>query len=500
MPDENSRPTPNDLERRLQAIAEIGVLFESTMSRDDVLDRIVTRTAELMEAERSTLYLFDDEGVLVSRVFDRETPTDIRLLPGQGIAGWVARNDKGLRVDDAYEDDRFDEEWDRRTGFRTRAVACQPIHGRHGEVIGVIEVLNKRAAAVFLQDDSELLALLAGQLTLIIENARLLIDLMEKNQELIATRGALSYRVKETQLLLDLEQRVAEAVDLDALFPAVLERTLKETQAQVALLYRLDDCGAETRVLRADEPVVRVLRVSAGTGFVGWVAEKGAAVCLEAPTADARFARQLERRIGVSLDSVAAVPMRECNEAPAIGTLLVANKRGETSFSDRDLKMLNLIAGRIVRAMAHVGDREEFERERRLATVGRLMAGVLHDIKSPLASIMGYSELLAESSETPEADQYSAAVQRAVDQIAAMAEEIIAFSKGDRELLLSKVRVDELMQRLVEQLETVLLITTSSSPASCAARGSSASMWTRFYGRFRTSQSTPSRRWIGAAS
>jgi len=67
----------------------------------------------------------------------------IRLAPGQGIAGWVAREGRGAIVPNVQEDPRFYPEVDKRTGFQTKAIACAPIRSR-GEVIGVLEAINPR--------------------------------------------------------------------------------------------------------------------------------------------------------------------------------------------------------------------------------------------------------------------------------------------------------------------------------------------------------------------
>jgi PAS domain S-box-containing protein len=65
----------------------------------------------------------------------------MRLQPGQGIAGWVAQQGFGTVVPAASEDGRYFQDFDRRLGFITRAIACAPIRSQD-EVIGVLEALN----------------------------------------------------------------------------------------------------------------------------------------------------------------------------------------------------------------------------------------------------------------------------------------------------------------------------------------------------------------------
>jgi signal transduction histidine kinase/putative methionine-R-sulfoxide reductase with GAF domain len=450
---------PGDTARLLQqlrALREIGLVLESTMSLDEVLTTVVERMSKLMDAERATLFLLDESGFLVSRAIDGDDIVEIRLASGQGIAGWVALHGSTLLVPDAYADERFDPTWDKKSGFHTLCVICCPIRSNAGTVIGVIEILNKNNGGQFSSADIELAGLLAGQLTLTIENSRLMVDLVQKNQALIKVKQGLHRRVAEVNLLLDLERRVAEADDLESLFLSILSRTREAIVAQIAILYRIDESGAEMRVVDQELPIARVLRVSVGTGFAGWVAAKGKELSLEAPTADSRFTAQLEQRIGVGLENLAAVPLQASEDEPVIGALLVANKGIGDEFDESDMALLRLIAARLALAMTHLSGREERERERRLATVGRLMAGVLHDLKSPISIISGYAELLAEKIKDPEGDEYFDHLNKAVQRISKMAEEIIAFSRGEREILVSNVSLDEFLASFVKQLKPIL--------------------------------------------
>jgi signal transduction histidine kinase len=131
---------------------------------------------------------------------------------------------------------------------------------------------------------------------------------------------------------------------------------------------------------------------------------------------------------------------------------MVANSKHSDRFEEADMALLRLIARRFAQAVEELSTREKLERDRRLATVGRLLAGVLHDLKSPMAVISGYSELLAYKAGDEEASGYLEQIHSALDRITTMAEEIISFSRGDREVLFSNVDVTQTMQRFFEQI------------------------------------------------
>jgi len=98
--------------------------------------------------------------------------TEIRVTIGRGIAGTVAATGETINIPDAYADPRFNQEVDRRTGYRTRSILCAPVRDGAGEVVGVSQVLNK-ASGPFTRDDESLLAALSAQAFIALDNARL---------------------------------------------------------------------------------------------------------------------------------------------------------------------------------------------------------------------------------------------------------------------------------------------------------------------------------------
>ncbi len=445
------------MERQLHCLRQIGLVLESTMGLDDVLSQTIAQITPLMEAERSTLYVADSRGVFVSRVIEGDEVSEIQLELGQGIAGWVARTGKPLNIPDAYQDHRFDPSWDKKSGFVTRCVICHPIQS-HPEknIIGVVEVLNKRDGASFDDADMELLGLLAGRLALIIENSRLMVDLVEKNKALVDAKSALLRRNQELDLLLDLERRISQSEDMGALSVSILKRVIDISHAQVGLLYLTDDTGAEMRVATAGVPGHRVFRVGLGLGFTGWVAAKGQEINLDAPTTDPRYSERMSERIGVTPKTVAAVPLLARHNARSHGAMLVANRNTGTAFDETDMSLLRLVAARFSQAIEEFSNREERERERRLATIGRLLTGVLHDLKTPMSVISGYADLLAADARSKEGETYLAHIEKALDRITTMTREIIAFSRGERRILKSSVLIEDVMTDFFQCIRPIL--------------------------------------------
>jgi NtrC-family two-component system sensor histidine kinase KinB len=134
----------------MTAVAESAAVITASLQLDQVLQRILEQISQALDTEVVSLALIDPhEKVLEFKASTGETKYPIvglSLNLDQGIAGWVAREGRGVVVPDVSEDERFYSEIDEITGFETRAVACAPIRTR-GDVIGVLEALNPSEGA-----------------------------------------------------------------------------------------------------------------------------------------------------------------------------------------------------------------------------------------------------------------------------------------------------------------------------------------------------------------
>ncbi|MCK6543002.1 SpoIIE family protein phosphatase [bacterium] len=156
---------------RLLAIVEIGKLLNSTIHLDQLLEIILDTALQNLQAERGTLYLIDfEKKELWSKVLKGEET--IRLPIGKGIAGTVAATGETIFLTDAYDDPRFNPEFDKKSGFRTSSMLCTPMKNREGRMIGVFQILNKREGE-FEKSDIEFLDTLSLDACIAIENARL---------------------------------------------------------------------------------------------------------------------------------------------------------------------------------------------------------------------------------------------------------------------------------------------------------------------------------------
>ena len=148
----------------------------STLDVDALLKRIGQSAEQMFLCDASAIMLLDeDQQHLFFKVATGEKGglvTKFRVKLGEGLAGWVAEKRESARVNDVSQDPRFTGVQDQSSGFKTKSVLCVPMLAG-GELIGVLEVLNKKVSEGFSEADQSLLESLASLAALAIANARI---------------------------------------------------------------------------------------------------------------------------------------------------------------------------------------------------------------------------------------------------------------------------------------------------------------------------------------
>ena len=159
--------------QKMAILLDVATSVAETLDLDALIIKIVSKISQVLGAERSTLFMVDEEQKeLWSKVALGEGLAEIRFPLNLGLAGHVVATGKGLNIRDAYQDPRFNPSVDRQTGYQTRNVLSQPVLSRDGRVIGVTQAINKHDG-YFDEEDEELLKALTSQVAVALENAQL---------------------------------------------------------------------------------------------------------------------------------------------------------------------------------------------------------------------------------------------------------------------------------------------------------------------------------------
>ena len=157
---------------------EIANSLNTALDLDFLLVKIGAAAEKLLDSEASaTMLVTDDKKSLFFKVASGEKAKALRTMTlplGQGIAGWVALHQKPEVVNDTKTDPRFAGKFDKASGFVTRSLLCVPMTYR-GELVGVVEVLNKKTGT-YSPEDVSLLQSLASLASVAITNTRVMQD------------------------------------------------------------------------------------------------------------------------------------------------------------------------------------------------------------------------------------------------------------------------------------------------------------------------------------
>ena len=357
-------------ERRLRAVLDAGIAITSELSLESLLQLIVDAAADLTGARFAALGVIDASGAQLERFVthgvDDATHAAIGVLPqGRGILGVLITDVKPLRLHNLTADPRS-------VGFPPghppmRSFLGVPIVLR-GTAYGNLYLSEKESGEDFDEKDEEIVALLAGQAAIAIENARLYEAATRWSQRLESLNEIAAALVTETNLeqLLELI-----AVRLRELLDARLVTVLLPAGADELRFAAAAGEGADDLVGRT---------TSRGASKSGAVLERRRSErvdsVLEDPDVDQKMARALDARAGIYVPLI--------THERAIGVIVAHDKLGADGarFSDDDLRLAEAFAQR---AAVAVDLSERIERDTLRRTVAaqeverRRLARELHD-------------------------------------------------------------------------------------------------------------------------
>ncbi|MEJ2684617.1 MAG: HD domain-containing protein [Candidatus Sulfobium sp.] len=209
-----------DYGSRLQKLLNVTKVLREEMYEDILLEKVMDNALSMTNSDAGCILLVDD-GKLVFKVAKGEESGDLAgaaVEPGRGIAGWVAERGTAARVPDVAKDNRFDPEVDGRMGCVTNSILSVPFK-TSSEVIGVLELVNKKGGYTYRERDEEIITYLAEQAAISITKTRFYED--QKNYEIHLTDmllEAIDFHISEmkghSRRVARYSNRIAKSLDM----------------------------------------------------------------------------------------------------------------------------------------------------------------------------------------------------------------------------------------------------------------------------------------------
>ncbi|HSH05086.1 MAG TPA: GAF domain-containing protein [Anaerolineae bacterium] len=368
--------------RQLETLNQVTRSINTILDPSTLLDLILDKAIEMLEVEAgSFLLMHDDTNELEFKVVRGPVSDELigrRLPTGAGLAGSVAQSGKAVIVNDVMQDER----WFSRlntgaTDFVTHSVLAVPLVRQH-QVVGVLQVVNKRDLAPFSQQDQLLLAAFAGQAVVAMENARLLEQ----------TDTELQKRVSELSLLQQLDRELSMTLNLTEVLDLTLNWTLRVCNADAGMILLLEEYdGSLIRAMRGYDGSFdrRQFNESAlETTILGEVVEsREIFVCKDV--------MQVENYLPVSpyTRSQLIVPM--VNNQEILG-LVVVDSNKANAFND---ELVTTLMRAITHAAVAITNALLYEQVKAANLAkSEFVSMVSHELKTPMTSIRGYIDLI----------------------------------------------------------------------------------------------------------
>jgi PAS domain S-box-containing protein len=403
----------------LAALQEFNLRINSCQTLDEMLRFVLEKSLAALDAVSGSIFLYDeDRRELILKVADgplAESILGTRQGIGSGIAGLVAQSRQALSVTDIGSDPRFEAKESER--YKTGSFLCVPLVSAH-QLVGVISASDKKERTPFTKTDIELLSVLATNAAVV--TARFLAHQaeLETNEQLREKIGRLSAEFQET----------------------VEEITyLRDHNRNI-----IDSISLGVAVFGYD------LRVNFCNQAFGEIFGRDAGDFLRMNVLELSFDIERKRLERALLDTLREgtthrfEPVRWYNPA--------SEKTLKLDVAPFSASSGNIVGGVLVveDITAHVALERELARSEEQAAVGRIAAGVAHELNNPLDGVLRFVNLsLAQEDLGSPIGEYLKDARDGLNRMAGIIKALLSFSRKSTGADNRPVNVNEVVQEVV---------------------------------------------------
>ncbi len=413
---------------QLATLNEIGRSLTSTLEIKPLLNQIMHSATEILNCEAGSLFMVDDQtGNLIFEVTVGPVADNLigqRLSAGTGIVGKSVEGGIPQIVNDVHASENWFGDSDKDTGFITRDILVVPMQIKE-RILGVIEVINKRDGAPFTLDDQELLSTFTSQATIAIENARLYTQ----------TDEALRSRLEEMAIMQRIDRELNSNLDMRRCLEITLDRAIRQAHADAGaigirednlqvtkptfllidhqgyaknIINQADDEGEsdQTNTFVTLEDDISIKRLQDGFPVIladehqntnpYWLFNK----ILAAPTNDSKHEQllpEIDHRLSLpDSKTKILIPIRRLSEVIAV---IILESNQKDAFGQEVVTFLTRLSDHAAIAISNALLYADLQ----AANIAKsdFISLVSHELKTPMTSIKGYTDLLAQESVGP---------------------------------------------------------------------------------------------------
>jgi adenylate cyclase len=248
---------------------------------------------------------------------------------GKGIAGTVGATGQLINIPDAYADPRFDPRHDKATGYRTKSILCCAVCDAGGNIVGVVQAINKLGDGVFTETDEEVINILAAQAGISLQNTRI-VKMMSRSKE----------KVSGT---LEIIKAMHSDLGINSLIFTITERAHTIVDADRCTLFIADHHSKELWSIQGEINI----RFPIDRGIAGAVATTAETINIPDAYEDKRFNPAFDKKSGYRTKCILAMPILGA-DGVVVAVIQLINKvesASETFFTEEDEAIISSFVG-----------------------------------------------------------------------------------------------------------------------------------------------------------
>ena len=430
---------------RLAILYELSSQLGTSLDLGEVLNQVMDAIIKLTGAERGFLMLFDEVSgelqMMAVRNVDEKAIDRHSLQISQTVVERAVNIGKGIVTNNAQEDERFSGQQSV-VGYQLRSIMCAPLLAR-GRTLGAVYVDNRLRTNIFQGEDLELLATFANQAAIAIENARLFTQ----------TDQALARRVAELSLFQQIDQELNRSLDLDRVLSLSLDWALRLTTAEtgsIGLMEQVDEADEEyaLRILfyQGVEADNQAKVIQTTHPILAQILAEEKVVVSHGVTADQAFD-------GVPAAIQVNVPVKRDG---AITGLMTLKSQNVNALNDEDIEFMERLADRAAVAIKNARLYQDIQDANQAKS--DFVSLVTHELRLPMTSIKGYTDLIASGMAGPlneQQGQFLDVVKRNLDRMGALIRDlgdINRIESGRMQFDFDSVDLPEVIEDVTESL------------------------------------------------
>ncbi|GAB4384261.1 MAG: hypothetical protein Kow00121_47480 [Elainellaceae cyanobacterium] len=349
---ETFKQVVTDVEQKLKVVNQTLSMLDNVLGSqgfdailNEMLRSITLKTGELLNADRTTIFLLDDDKdelwSIVAQDKDGKN-LELRVPITEGIAGAVATTRQVVNIPyDFYDDPRSKtaREIDKRNHYRTYTMLTLPLLSEDGDLVAVVQLINKlkpsHAPQASLEEKIDLAGFTAGDEQVFRDFApsiRLILESSRSFYKATQRQRAASALMKATKALSQ------SSLDLEETLKMVMDEAKELMQADRSTLWLLDHDRHElwTKILANDE--LLEIRIPMDAGFAGRVATTGEPLLIPFDLydhPDSETAKETDKKTGFRTCSMLCMPVFNA-DGDLIAVTQLVNKKKQGEYPDYD--------------------------------------------------------------------------------------------------------------------------------------------------------------------